>query len=255
MAAGPEAMVIEIGDDEEHPKSSGASPFSAVSQGKVLTRGDPVLTGAVDVRHVGAQTEEGMDHIRLARLVHHIATSTAAIQRELGLLPVQAPVTPLPGTGAAPATPPGAIQQLAAATAAGVPPPPLPETCPIWFSPTSDGASLSEPAWHNFSVTHEDDAYVMVDCQTIVDALHTGLPDWASSEVVFKVVSSLRFGRPQAAGPMCHSWVPIRTVGKMVRAILGLNAASAKLPAAELIRLVLLTELTEGGETLRPLEL
>jgi hypothetical protein len=95
----------------------------------------------------------------------------------------------------------------------------------------------------------------MVEWQTIEDALHTGLPDWASSEVVFKVVSSLRFGRPQAAGPMCHSWVPIRTVGKMVRALLGLNAASAKLPAAELIRLVLLTELTEGGETLRPLEL
>jgi hypothetical protein len=41
----------------------------------------------------------------------------------------------------------------------------------------------------------------------------------------------------------------------MVRAILGVKAAPSKLPTAELIRFVLLDELTEGGEKLRPLEL
>jgi hypothetical protein len=80
------------------------------------------------------------------------------------------------------------------------------------------------------------------------------MPDWANSEVIFKVVSSLRFGRPQAAGPMCHHWVPIRTIGKMVRSLLCLPASS-KLPASELIRLLLLSELAEGGETSRPMEL
>jgi hypothetical protein len=126
----------------------------------------------------------------------------------------------------------------------------------VWFVPTLDADPLSEPTWQVFSTVHEEDAYVMVDWQAAIeDQLSLGLPDWASSEVCSKTISSLRFGRPQAAGPMCHSWVPVRTVGRMVRAILGLGAASARLPTAELIRFVLLVELTEGGEKIRPLEL
>jgi hypothetical protein len=246
-------VVIEIGDggDEDQGSRTGRSPFSVGPQGEVLRHGEPVYMGSIEVRDAGTQTDEGMDHIRLARLVHHISTATTALQQELGLLAVQAPVTPLPGTGSAPATPPGAL--LAAATASGIPPPPMMQTCPVWFSP-SEGGSLTEPAWVQFSATHEDDAYVMTEWSSIDAALPNGLPTWATAELVGKVVSSLRFARPQPPGPMCYHWVPIRALGKMVRSLLSLPAAS-KLPATELIRLILLAEITEGGETFSPMEL